>query len=120
MLVKISEKLAILNKKRPFSQNTLISLRENQNLEWTYNSNAIEGNTLSLKETKVVLEGITMGGKTVIEHLEVINHNEAICFLEELVKNRSIVSQRNINDLHLLVLKGIDTQTQENIGKTMS
>ena len=62
---------------------TLKSLEENFKLEWTYNSNAIEGNTLTLKETKVVLEGITIGGKTIREHLEAINHKEAIEFLEE-------------------------------------
>lgn len=69
----MDEKKKILDRKRPLSKKTL---EENFKLEWTYNSNAIEGNTLTLKETKVALEGITIGGKTVHEHLEAINHNE--------------------------------------------
>lgn len=65
---------------------TLKTLREKLLLEWTYNSNAIEGNTLTLKETKVVLEGITVGGKTMREHLEIINHSAAILYYEALDK----------------------------------
>ena len=60
----LDEKKKILDSKRPLPKETLKSLEENFKLEWTYNSNAIEGNTLTLKETKVVLEGITIGGKT--------------------------------------------------------
>jgi Fic family protein len=62
----------ILAQKRPLPMNTVKSIRESLMLDWTYNSNAIEGNTLTLSETKVVLEGITIGGKTLREHLEVI------------------------------------------------
>ena len=62
-----------LDSKRPFPKETLRTLKESINLEWTYNSNGIEGNTLTLRETQVVLEGITVGGKTLKEHLEVIN-----------------------------------------------
>ena len=54
-------------------------------LEWTYHSNTIEGNILTINETKVVLEEITLGGKTLLEHLEVINHREAIAYVEEIV-----------------------------------
>ena len=64
-----------LNSKRPISKATLKSLKETINLEWTYNSNGIEGNTLTLRETQVVLEGITVGGKSITEHLEAINHD---------------------------------------------
>ena len=67
-----------LDKLRPLSEETIKSIQESILLEWTYNSNAIEGNTLTLLETKVVLEGITIGGKTLREHLEVINHKHAI------------------------------------------
>lgn len=60
---------------RPLSELTLSSLQEAMNLEWIYHSNAIEGNTLTLNETKVILKGLTVGqGKTLREHLEVINH----------------------------------------------
>lgn len=105
---EIAKKFATLNAKRPLPINTLKSLRENAILEWTYNSNAIEGNTLTLRETKVVLEGLTIGGKSVAEHLEVINHKEAIEFLEELVSSKSELTERNIKDIHALILKKID------------
>ena len=59
-----------LDSKRPIPKETLKSLKESINLEWTYNSNGIEGNTLTLRETQVVLEGITVGGKSIKEHLE--------------------------------------------------
>ena len=105
---EIDEKLAKLNKKRPLSKETTKSLQDAINLEWTYNSNGIEGNTLTLKETKVVLEGITIGGKSVREHLEAINHENAIEYLEDLLKDKSEISEWNIKGLHQLVLRGID------------
>ena len=111
---ELDEKKAILDSKRPLPKETLKSLEENFKLEWTYNSNAIEGNTLTLKETKVVLEGITIGGKTMREHLEAINHKEAIEFLEELINDNSELSEIDIKNIHALVLKGID---DENAGR---
>ena len=103
-----------LDSKRPLPKETLKSLEENFKLEWTYNSNAIEGNTLTLKETKVVLEGITIGGKTIREHLEAINHKESIDFLEELVQDNNELSEIDIKNIHAIVLKGIDN---ENAGR---
>ena len=103
-----------LDSRRPIPKETLKSLEENFKLEWTYNSNAIEGNTLTLKETKVVLEGITIGGKTMREHLEVINHKEAIEFLEELVQYNNELTEMDIKNIHAIVLKGIDN---ENAGR---
>jgi len=111
---EVDEKLAKLNSKRPLSKKATESLQNAINLEWTYNSNGIEGNTLTLKETKVVLEGITIGGKSVREHLEAINHENAIEYLEELIGTKSEISEWNIKGLHQLVLKGID---DENAGK---
>ena len=105
---ELDKKKSILDSKRPLPKETLNSLEENFKLEWTYNSNAIEGNTLTLKETKVVLEGITIGGKTMREHLEAINHKEAIEFLEELIKDNRELSEMDIKNIHALVLKGID------------
>ena len=105
---EVDEKLAKLNSKRPLSKEATESLQNAINLEWTYNSNGIEGNTLTLKETKVVLEGITIGGKSVKEHLEAINHENAIEYLEGLVKDKSEISEWNIKGLHQLILKGID------------
>ncbi len=106
----IDKKKELLDQHRPLSKHTLKSLRENMLLEWTYNSNAIEGNTLTLSETKVVLEGITIGGKTMREHLEVINHKEAILFLEETAPKKEPLSEWYIRNLHRLILKSIDDE----------
>jgi len=105
---------------RPFSLETLASLRDNLIVEWTYNSNAIEGNTLTLSETKVVLEGITVGGKSMVEHLEAINHKAAILFLESIIQKKENLSERNIKNIHQLILKNIDNSNagkyrQENV-----
>ena len=69
---------------------------------------------MTLKETKVVLEGITIGGKTMREHLETINHKEAIDFLEELIDDNKELTEFDIKNLHAIVLKGID---DENAGR---
>lgn len=103
-----------LDSKRPISKETLKSLKESINLEWTYNSNGIEGNTLTLRETQVVLEGITVGGKSIKEHLEAINHEQAILFLDELVKDNDPITEWNIKNIHGLILKEIDN---ENAGR---
>ncbi|MGE7661330.1 Fic family protein [Peribacillus sp. NPDC097197] len=84
--------------KSPLPKYTARSLQEKLILDWIYNSNAIEGNTLTINETKVVLEGITVGGKTIREHLEVINHRDAILYVEDIVQK----------GVPFLVLKGID------------
>ena len=103
-----------LDSKRPISKETLKSLKESINLEWTYNSNGIEGNTLTLRETQVVLEGITVGGKTIKEHLEAINHKKAILYLDDLVKDKRPITEWNIKSIHQLILKEIDN---ENAGR---
>ena len=103
-----------LDSKRPISKETLRSLEESINLEWTYNSNGIEGNTLTLRETQVVLEGITVGGKSIKEHLEAINHEKAILYLNDLVKENNPITEWNIKSIHQLVLKDIDN---ENAGR---
>lgn len=111
---KIEEKKKQLDSKRPLPKETLKSLEENFNLELTYNSNAIEGNTLTLSETKVVLEGVTIGGKSMREHLETINHSEALSYLKELVEKDNELREMDIKNIHQLVLKGIN---DENAGK---
>ncbi len=97
-----------LDEYRPLPKEIVENLHENLVLQWTYNSNAIEGNTLTLKETKVALEGITIGGKTLREHFEVINHTDAIAFVEELVKKNSPLTEWDIKSIHQLILKSID------------
>ncbi|GAA0437445.1 Fic family protein [Lentibacillus halophilus] len=108
MFDQINQKKARLDANRPLPTYTLNSLREKLWLEWTYNSNAIEGNTLTINETKVVLEGITVGGKTMREHLEVINHRDAIAYVEEIVKKNEPLSEWQIKNLHQLILKEIN------------
>ena len=110
MLGQIDQKKSLLDSKRPLPNYTVKSLREKLFLEWTYNSNAIEGNTLTINETKVVLEGITVGGKTMREHLEVINHRDAISYVEDIVQNKEPLTEWQIKNLHRLVLKGIDDE----------
>lgn len=103
-----------LDNERPLPKKTLKSLQETVNLEWTYNSNGIEGNTLTLRETQVVLEGITVGGKSIKEHLEAINHEKAIIYLNDLVKEEHPITEWNIRNIHQLILKEID---DDNAGK---
>src|SRR5690625_7897642 len=110
MFEQIDRKKDILDANRSLSKYTLASLREKLLLEWTYHSNAIEGNTLTINETKVVLEGITVGGKTIREHLEVINHRDAITYVEEIVQKKETLSEWQIKNSHRLVLKGIDDE----------
>ncbi|MBU9713447.1 Fic family protein [Evansella tamaricis] len=110
MFEQINQKKGLLDANRPLPKYTVKSLREKLLLEWTYNTNAIEGNTLTINETKVVLEGITVGGKTLREHLEVLNHRDAIHFVEEIVQKGDPLSEWQIKNLHRLVLKGIDDE----------
>lgn len=84
------------------------SFRQDFNLRYTYESNAIEGNTLTLMETRVVLEGLAIGGKSLREHFEVINHHNAIEFIEGLAKEKQALSEYDIKSIHSLILKGID------------
>jgi Fic family protein len=104
----IDEQKKAIDLRRPLTKNQYNSLRNNLIVEWTYNSNAIEGNTLTLSETKVVLEGITIGGKSVVEHLEAINHRDAILFLESIVDRQEEITEWNIRNLHQIILKDID------------
>ena len=95
---------------RPLPKEIVSNLHENLIVEWTYNSNAIEGNTLTLQETKVALEGVTIGGKTLREHFEAISHKDAILFIEELVQKKEPLSEFDIKSIHALVLKDIDNE----------
>jgi Fic family protein len=98
-----------LDAHRPLPHAVVNNLHEELVLQWTYNSNAIEGNTFSLVETKVALEGITVGGKTLREHFEVINHRDAILYVEDLVQQKKELSEWEIKNIHGLILKNIDS-----------
>jgi Fic family protein len=99
---------ARLDEHRPLDPVIVRNLREDLIVRWTYHSNAIEGNTLTLRETKVALEGITVGGKSLREHLEAVNHRDAILLMEDLVTKAGPLSEWTIKSLHQLILKGID------------
>ena len=100
---------AKLDSYRPLDAQVVSNLHDNLVLQWTYHSNAIEGNTLTLKETKVALEGITIGGKTLREHFEAINHRDAILMVEERVAKQQPLDEWTIKSLHQLVMKNIDS-----------
>ncbi|MGN0374074.1 MAG: Fic family protein [Butyrivibrio sp.] len=79
-------------------------------VEYTHNSTAIEGNTLSLIQTKAVLEdGISVGGKTLREIYEVVNHNKAFGFVKKCVSEGKLLDERIIKDIHALLMENIFT-----------
>lgn len=97
-----------LDSLRPLPAEAVRNLEEVYRVEWTYNSNAIEGNTLTLLETKLVLEqGLTIGGKKLREHFEVINHAEAIAYIQELLRQDQELTEYVVKSIHHLVLKNI-------------
>lgn len=108
MFEKLDHLKSRLDALRPLPESVVRNLHEDLVVRWTYHSNAIEGNTLTLQETKVVLEGITIGGRSMREHLEAINHREAIRFLETLVAEGGPLREADIKSLHALILRGID------------
>lgn len=114
MFADIDRLKSTLDNNRPLPSHLVKSLAEDLAIRWTYHSNAIEGNTLTLLETKVVLEGITVGGKALREHFEAINHKEAIDYVYELCDKNEPLSEWHIKNLHGLVLKNID---QDNAGR---
>lgn len=84
-------------------------------IEYTYESNKIEGNTLTLQETALVVEkGLTVGGKSLNEHLEAINHTFAIEYIKDIARNTEPINERVLLDIHKLILQGIDNS---NTGK---
>ncbi len=90
-------------------------IEEALEIEYTYHSNRIEGNTLTLQETDLVVNhGLTISGKSLREHLEANNHVEAIAFVKELIQKKVTITERVILQIHQLVLQGID---RENAGK---
>jgi Fic family protein len=118
LLKEIDQLKAKLDRNRPLEQQHLKKLLEYYKVEYTYDSNQIEGNTLSLRETALVVEkGITISGKSVQEHLEAINHAEAVDLLLELVESKLDFNQHRLLELHALVLRGID---KHNAGKYRS
>lgn len=106
---RLYQKKQDLQASRPLPNIALNKIRESLSIEWTYNSNSIEGNTLSLRETQMVLqEGITIKGKSLREHFEAHNHDKAIDYLFSIINDDYVLRSIDILSLHGLVLRSIE------------
>ena len=106
---------ARLSALRPLPVEALKKIEGAFAIEYTYESNRIEGNTLTLQETELVVnEGVTIAGKSMREHLEAINHAEAIDYIKDFARSSTEISERTIKEIHALILHGID---RENAGR---
>ena len=106
LLTLIDKKKKELDNRRPLTEGEIKRLNEEFTVEYTYNSNAIEGNTLTLRETDLVLRGLTIDRKPLKDHMEAVGHKEAFEFVSELVKQNEPLSERIIKQIHFLVLVG--------------
>ncbi len=105
----ISGKKAALDALRPLSAPSLAALNAWYDVELTYSSNALEGNTLTRSETAIVLEkGITVSGKPLKDHLEAQGHQDALLYMRQLAKSAEPVRETDVRNLHRLVLQKID------------
>jgi len=110
---RIDSKLKLLNSFRPLPVSSVKKLKEQFEVEMTYNSNAIEGNSLTLKETYLVInEGITIKGKSLKDHLEAKSHKEALDYLYSLIESgkNNTVSERFIRSLNQIVMQDLDKE----------
>ena len=104
LLEMIDQKKKELDSRRPLTEGEVARLTEEFTVEYTYNSNAIEGNTLTLRETDMVLRGLTIDQKPLKDHMEAVGHKEAFDFVRELVQDNVPMSERVIQQIHYLVL----------------
>jgi Fic family protein len=109
LLERLENKKGQLEALRPLPVAAVQRLKEQILVEWIYNSNAIEGSTITLHETKLILEtGLTIGGKSLREHFEVINHRDAIDYVETLANSTEQITPFHVRQIHKLVLTRID------------
>lgn len=104
LLTAIDRKKMELDSRRSLTEGELERLAEEFVIEYTYNSNAIEGNTLTLRETDMVLRGLTIDRKPLKDHMEAVGHKEAFDFVRDLVKEKEPLSENIIKQIHYLVL----------------
>lgn len=104
VLAEIEHKRDRLNAMRPLTPGEVKRLQEEFMVEFTYNSNAIEGNTLTLKETAMVLEGMTIDQKPLKDHLEAVGHRDAFLYIQDIAKQELPLSEFVIKNIHSLVL----------------
>lgn len=95
---------AELDRRRPLTQGEVERLQREFIAEFTYNSNAIEGNTLTLQETALVMEGLTVDGKPLRDHLEAVGHRDAYLYVQQLVSTKTPITEKVIREIHSLVL----------------
>jgi Fic family protein len=112
LLQQIDTNLAAIKSRCPLSQTELRELSKSLKVMFTYHSNAIEGNTITMGETKILLEdGLTIGGKTIREINEVLNHNQVFELLQSSVTEQRPIDEKLVKDLHKLVLHNIDEKS---------
>lgn len=104
IIMQIDCKKKKLESKRSLTEGEVARLNEEFVVEYTYNSNAIEGNTLTLRETDLVLRGLTVDNKPLKDHMEAVGHKEAFDFVSDLVKKKEPISESIIKQIHYLVL----------------
>ena len=104
LLLEIEKKRDLLSAKRPLTPGEIERLSQEFVIDFTYNSNAIEGNTLTLKETALALEGVTIDQKPLKDHLEAVGHRDAFLYVQEIAKNEVELSEYVIKNIHALVL----------------
>ena len=108
---QLTELKECLDSFRPLNSSMVKNLNKELDIKYTYESNCIEGNSLTLGETdQVINTGLTIGGKPLVDHLEAINHQEAIQYIRELAKDEIELSEREIKNVHSLILKGIQDE----------
>ena len=104
ILTEIENKKNRLSEMRPLTEGEVDRLREEFMIEFTYDSNAIEGNTLTLKETALVLEGMTIDQKPMKDHLEAVGHRDAFMYVQDIAAKELDLTESVIKNIHALVL----------------
>ena len=102
---------ARLQQARPLNNEALSKIKTALEMEYTFESNRIEGNTLTLQETALVVsEGVTIGGKSMREHLEAINHAQAVEFIKDIATADIEITERTIKEIHGIILHSINKE----------
>jgi excisionase family DNA binding protein len=104
LFASVDEMKVELERRRPLTSGELKRLQDEFLVEFTYNSNAIEGNTLTLQETALVLEGVTIDQKPLKDHLEAVGHRDAFLYVVSLISDKLQISERIIREIHSLLL----------------
>ncbi|MDO4427860.1 MAG: Fic family protein [Moraxella sp.] len=117
---QLDQMRAVLNEHRPLHADILREIQDDLMIKYNHESNAIEGNSLSIFETRVLLEsGITANGKPFKDHLDILNHQEAIFYLSDLVRENAPLSDKVIKDFHYLILQKTKNEAEAGTYRTM-